>query len=289
MDSVLAARFGLEDAQVDQLEAWLRAAGPLVIVTGAGCSTASGIPEYRDATGRWKGAEPIQYRHFLAEPSMRKRYWARSLNGFSRLASAAPNRAHEALAKLESLVQLDLLITQNVDGLHTVAGSERVLELHGNLRTVVCLCCGAKYHRGRFQRELERLNPAWLRSKITLRPDGDAALEANDYDDFEVPVCRLCHGTLKPDVVFFGETIPKHRKTRALAAVRQAQAILVVGSSLMVLSGFRLVREAHAQGKRLALINLGVTRADDWFDLRINARCEAALDELLRRHSAEPS
>lgn len=230
--------------------------------------------------GRWTSAEPIQYRQFIDDSAARKRYWVRSLNGFKRLVRAGPNAAHRALAELESLGIVAKLITQNVDGLHAAAGSRRVLELHGSMRNVVCLSCRSCYLRERIQAELERLNAAWLCAQSEHKPDGDAALYITDYRDIVVPACPSCGGILKPDVVLFGEAIPHERRAAASAAVRRATAVLVVGSSLMVLSGFRLVREAHAHGIELAAINLGVTRADQWFDLKLEAPCEAVLEAL---------
>ena len=279
MDPVLA-----HDAEpLARLEAWLRGRSGVVVLTGAGCSTASGLPGYRDAAGRWTGAEPIQYQQFVGDQAARRQYWARGLTGYTRIAKALPNAAHEALAALESCGVIDALITQNVDGLHAAAGSKRVLELHGSLHEVVCLGCRNRYPRRAVQNELESLNPGWPRSNAELKPDGDASLGAADYDGFRLTACRACQGVLKPDVVFFGEAVPRERAAAALAMVRGAKALLVIGSSLMVLSSFRLVREAHARAAGLAAINLGQTRADDWFELKLEAPCELVLRELSRR------
>jgi NAD-dependent SIR2 family protein deacetylase len=252
-----------------------------VVLTGAGCSTASGIPGYRDEAGRWQGAEPILYGDFVADEALRKRYWARSLNGYVRIDRAQPNAAHRALAGLERTGRVLGLITQNVDGLHGRAGSRDVLELHGNLRTVACLGCGVRIERGAYQIELGRLNPAWLDTPGALRPDGDMALEGVRYDDFSVPPCSRCDGVLKPDVVFYGEAVPKARAERAMQWVRDADALLVVGSSLTVLSGFRLVRDAHRRGIPVVAINRGATRADDYLASKVEASCEDTLVRLL--------
>jgi len=252
----------------------------LVVLTGAGCSTSSGIPVYRDEQRRWKGAQPMLYEEFVADPVARQRYWARSLAGFERIASARPNAAHFALAELEARGRIELLITQNVDGLHGRAGSKNVLELHGGLQDVVCLGCRARSARGALQARLKALNPDWAGLTGPLRPDGDAELEVRAYHEFAVPDCSICGGVLKPDVVFFGEAVPKPRAARALNGVREADAVLVVGSSLTVLSGFRLAREASRLGIPVAAINRGSTRADPFLDPKIDSGCEHALEAL---------
>lgn len=280
MDPVLSARPGDRDAFA-RLTECVAAARRLVVLTGAGVSTASGIPEYRDDAGRWKGAEPVLYGDFVADEGLRRRYWARSLSGFARVSRAAPNAAHRALAELESRARVRCLITQNVDGLHTRAGSRDVLELHGSLDAVVCLACGGRVDRRLLQCELEALNPGWVGRTGALRPDGDVALEASDYGDFRVPDCGDCGGVLKPNVVFFGEAVPKARAESAMLRVRVADALLVIGSSLMVLSGFRLVRDAYRRGVPVVAINRGATRADDYLTVKVDTACEEALSELL--------
>lgn len=250
----------------------------LAVVTGAGCSTESGIPDYRGPDGTWKHKRPMSFRDFTASRLARRRYWARSTVGWRRIAEARPNGAHLALARLEENGAVHRLITQNVDGLHQKAGSRRVIDLHGRLDRVECLDCRTGYRREPFQAELERLNPGWGNAATpTVRPDGDADLGNADYAAFELPVCPRCAGDLKPGVVFFGEPVPRQRTAAAFTAVAEAEAVLVVGSSLMVWSGYRFAREAAATGKPLAIVNLGTTRADGEATLKVEARCGEAL------------
>lgn len=250
------------------------------MLTGAGCSTASGIPEYRDQEGRWKHGPPMLYADFVASAAARRRYWARSLVGFPRVAAARPNPAHAALAELEARGRLSLLATQNVDGLHQKAGSRRVLDLHGRLDRVVCLACGAALARSDVQELLLSWNPAFAGAASDARPDGDARLAA-DLGGFRVPPCPSCDGVLKPDVVFFGENVPRERVERVLSALAASDALLVVGSSLMVYSGFRFCVAARALGKPVAALNLGRTRADGLLELRVAEDCGSALERLL--------
>ena len=253
----------------------------IVVLSGAGCSTASGIPDYRHADGTWKRAPPVSLRAFMGDARMRQRYWARSLAGWPRFHRACPNDAHRALAELERRGRLALLVTQNVDGLHQAAGSTRVLDLHGRLDRVCCMMCGACSEREALQLELLRRNPGWAQLRASAAPDGDADLACTDLADFEVPTCERCDGVLKPDVVFFGESVPPERVTRAMQAVRAADAMLVIGSSLMVYSGYRFVHAAALAGKPVAAVNLGRTRADELLALKIDAPCASALGFLL--------
>lgn len=248
----------------------------LLVLTGAGCSTASGIPDYRDRDGAWKHPRPVQYQDFVAKRTVRQRYWARSVVGWRRIAAARPNRAHLALARLEACGALHHLITQNVDGLHQRAGSERVIDLHGRLAAVRCIQCSTHFPRERFQRELGRLNPAW---PVNGRPapDGDVHLEHADYRQFNVPDCDSCGGILKPDVVFFGESVPRTRVKQAMACLAEADGLLVIGSSLMVFSGFRFAREAARRRISVAAVNQGRTRADELLTLKIDGDCTQVL------------
>ena len=249
----------------------------LAIVSGAGVSTASGIPDYRDRNGNWKHTRPIQYADFVAHRSSRQRYWARSLSGFSRMAGATPNAAHRVLARFEDAGWVDTLITQNVDRLHSRAGSRRVIDLHGSLDEVHCLACSFRASRHDWQQSLADANRNWQATIRQFRPDGDAELDDHDYGQFSVPDCPHCGGIVKPDVVFFGEVVPKSRVEAAMAAVERADALLVVGSSLMVFSGFRFAQRARELDKPIAILNRGRTRADDLADLKIDAQCEPAL------------
>jgi NAD-dependent SIR2 family protein deacetylase len=253
----------------------------LLVLTGAGCSTDSGIPDYRAADGAWKRQPPVQYGDFVRSERVRRRYWARSLLGWSGIRDARPNSTHHALAALEQGERLHWLVTQNVDGLHQRAGSRRITDLHGRLDTVECLDCGRSVTREAVQDELIALNAGWADLAAVLAPDGDADLGVVDYDHFRVPACAGCGGLLKPAVVFFGEQVPKARVEAALVRLNEADALLVVGSSLMVWSGYRFVRAARAMGKPAASINLGRTRADSEFDLKIKAPCGAVLGQLL--------
>ncbi len=253
----------------------------LFILTGAGCSTNSGIPDYRDAEGAWKRRQPVTIKAFLGDETTRKRYWARSLLGWRRFGRAAPNDAHRALARLEALGRSEILVTQNVDRLHQAAGSAKVIDLHGRLDRVRCMGCENRTPREELQDELGRLNPGWLGMEAADAPDGDADLDGADFSSFVVPSCKRCCGLLKPDVVFFGESIPRDRVSEAARRLEQAEAVLVVGSSLMVYSGFRLVEAAARLGKPVTAINLGRTRADDLLTLKIGQPCEQALAFLL--------
>lgn len=266
---------------MSRLAEFLADARSLVVLSGAGVSTASGIPDYRDRNGDWKHAEPIQYGPFVGSEATRRRYWARSYVGWQRFSRARPNAAHHAIAELESSVDVDTLITQNVDGLHSEAGSRNVIELHGDLSKVRCLGCDVVTPRSRFQQRLRDANPGWHADVFRYQPDGDAELADENYADFVVPACNRCGGIVKPDVVMFGETVPKRRVSDAIAAVERTSALLVIGSSLMVFSGFRFARLAAAAKKPIAIINQGRTRADDIATLKIDGDCAAALEDAL--------
>jgi NAD-dependent SIR2 family protein deacetylase len=253
----------------------------LFILTGAGCSTRSGIADYRDAEGQWKRAQPVTYQAFMGDEKTRRRYWARSLIGWRLVRQAEPNDAHRALAELEAAGRSELLLTQNVDRLHQAAGSERVIDLHGRIDLVRCMDCEQRSPRVELQDELGRLNPDWLDLDATEAPDGDADLERADFSSFVIPPCRRCGGVLKPDVVFFGENVPRDRVDAAFGHLDKADAMLIVGSSLMVYSGFRFVERAASLGKPLAAVNLGRTRADALLTLKTEEPCESALSFLL--------
>ncbi len=258
------------------LIAFLNARPRLLALTGAGISTASGIPGYRDAEGNWQRKPPVTHQEFVGDLAVRKRYWARSMLGWPMMRAAKPNAAHIALASLEQQGRLAHLITQNVDGLHTAAGSANVLELHGRLREVKCMDCDAAHAREWLQASLVAANPGFLAAAATVAPDGDADLDAN-FNDFEVTPCAGCGGMLKPDVVFYGDSVPLARARAALAAVEAADALLIIGSTVMVRSGYRLCEAAHAAGKPIAAINLGRTRADPLLSLKIQVDCGTAL------------
>lgn len=253
----------------------------LFVLTGAGCSTNSGIPDYRDSNGNWKRTQPVNFQAFMSDASTRQRYWARSLIGWRRFGQARPNLAHHALARLEASGRCDMLLTQNVDRLHQSAGHRQVIDLHGRLDLVRCMGCGRKTPRSEFQQTLGQANPDWLALDAADAPDGDADLENQEFSSFIVPSCEVCGSILKPDVVFFGENVPRDVVVAAQDHLAQADAMLVVGSSLMVYSGFRFVQSAAQRQIPIAAVNLGRTRADDLLTLKVEERCEAALAFLL--------
>lgn len=264
------------------------------VLTGAGCSTESGIPAYRDETGAWRHKPPIQLREFVGSEIVRRRYWARSFLGFPRVERAVPNAAHYALVQLERQDRVRLLVTQNVDRLHQKAGSQNVIDLHGQLAWVACLGCRAQIERVRVQEWLALHNPniSMLsgsslegphgeQPERALAPDGDAQLEV-DVSSLRVPPCPSCGGMLKPDVVFFGETVPPQKVRDSYAALEEADAVLVVGSSLAVFSGYRFVRRAAQLSKPIVVVNSGTTRADSLAQLKLGGSCGAVLSAAVR-------
>lgn len=268
---------------LDDLAAFLERHPRLLVLTGAGMSTASGIPDYRDRDGVRRGSPPVQGPDFLGHDAVRRRYWARSMVGYPTLSRAAPNPAHLALAALGQQGRIGQLMTQNVDGLHQRAGSADVLELHGSIHHVVCLECQARFTRTFIQQQLADANPAMAGVAALPLPDGDAQLEPDALAQFHLPWCVHCGGMLKPDVVFFGDGVPAARTAAALAAMEAADALLVIGSSLVVYSGYRFCRMAAAAGKPIAAVNLGKTRADDLLAFKVEDSAEHVLPALLAR------
>jgi NAD-dependent SIR2 family protein deacetylase len=250
-----------------------------VALTGAGCSTESGIPDYR-GQGRAGPRNPIQHDAYLRRAEVRQRYWARATVGWVRFSGARPNAAHRALAALEHAGALTGIITQNVDRLHHAAGSRRVVELHGALADVRCLGCGVVEGRGDVHARLVDENPGFLERTAAPTPDGDADLPEEAVAEFRVVPCRACGGVLKPDVVFFGGTVGEATMTEAWALLAGAGALLVVGSSLAVYSGFRFARRAHELGLPVALVNDGPTRADELAEVRVAGRAGEVLPRL---------
>ncbi len=268
---------------IDELYQFVEQYPRLWVLTGAGCSTASGIPDYRDRNGQWKRTQPVTVQEFVGDERVRRRYWARSLIGWPMFAQATPNQAHHALVRMQQHGRLAALVTQNVDRLHQRAGSRDVIDLHGRLDRVVCLDCSTSEDRAAWQLELVHANQTWAaqwRGHSVMAPDGDADLADAPFDTFKVPACRHCGGMLKPDVVFFGETVPRPRVDAAMLSLQRADAVLVVGSSLMVYSGFRFVRAASQQGLPVVALGLGTTRADDLLKFRLNLDCSFALAKL---------
>ena len=255
------------------------AAGGAAVVTGAGLSTDSGIPDYRGPGSPPRA--PMTFQEFIT-PRGRQRYWARSFVGFERMAGAAPNAGHRALATLEDAGLITGVITQNVDGLHQAAGSRAVIDLHGRIDRVVCLTCSRRSSRQDYQRLLAVLNPDATRAgEIDLAPDGDAHVE--DTEHFVVADCEHCGGVLKPDVVFFGESVPPPVVAEATALVADAAALLVLGSSLTVYSGRRFVRQASLRGIPVVAVNRGPTRADEFATVLIDAGTSSVLPDLVDR------
>lgn len=265
---------------LDQLVECLRGRR-VVVLAGAGCSTRSGIPDYRGEGTRARARNPIKGQQYLGEPATRRRYWARSVVGWPRFSAAEPNACHRAIADLEQLGISPGLITQNVDRLHQRGGSQRVVELHGALHEVRCLDCGAMEDRAHLQARLAELNPGWGGDAAALAPDGDADLEGEAIDRFRVAPCQVCGGTLKPNVVFFGETVPKPVVEDAWSLMDEGDALLVVGSSLTVFSGYRFVRNAKKRGWPVGIVNLGPTRADPLIDARVDADVVEAMPQLV--------
>jgi NAD-dependent SIR2 family protein deacetylase len=253
--------------------------GRLVVLTGAGLSTDSGIPDYRGPGSRVR--QPMTYQEFVSGPAARQRYWARSHLGWSRMRRASPNDGHRALAALDP----DLLITQNVDGLHENAGSRRVVALHGRIADVTCLSCVSATSRAQLEERMVSANPGYAarHAGAEVRPDGD--VELDDTADFVVPECSSCAGVLKPDVVFFGENVPTRRVQTcydAVDALTPDDALLVVGSSLTVMSGFRFVRRAAKAGVPVVIVNRGTTRGDELATATVDAGCSEFLTALVR-------
>jgi NAD-dependent SIR2 family protein deacetylase len=256
---------------------------PLVVLTGAGLSTDSGIPDYRGPGSTPR--TPMTYQEFVSGPAARQRYWARVHTGFGRFSTAAPNAGHLALARLDA----DLVITQNVDGLHEAAGTRRLVALHGRIADVVCLDCRAGSSRADLERRLAALNPGWAEAyaALALRPDGD--VELTDWRGFRVADCAACGGVLKPDVVFFGENVPAARVARCYAAVEALAdtggALLVAGSSLAVMSGLRFVKRAARSGVPVVIVNRGATRGDPLAAYKLEVGCSEFLTALTVRAS----
>ena len=260
------------------------AKGRITVLSGAGISLASGIPTYRDASGQWLGAEPITHQAFMRDAIARRRYWARSAHGYPLMSKASPTEAHVALASLEQMGLMRECITQNVDVLHEAAGHHSVLHLHGTIEAVLCTACGHRYERQKIQKAIETLNGINETQTIDApRPDGDIPVSDEWIEQFQVPDCDRCGGFLKPDVVFFGGNLAPETKEAALIAVDEASALVVVGSSVQVFSGYRLCRRAAERGIPILLINPGQGRADEIATHRMIYPAEIALPIVARQ------
>ncbi|MEX2335428.1 MAG: NAD-dependent protein deacetylase [Pseudohongiella sp.] len=258
------------DQQSSELAAFIRANAPVLVLTGAGISTDSGIPDYRDSNGNWKRKQPVQHQDFMRCAATRQRYWARSLVGWPIMQQAQPNPAHHKVAELESQGLLSIIVTQNVDRLHQKAGSEAVVDLHGRADELICMSCDHREHRSLMHARCATLNPSLNNVFATAAPDGDADLEM-DFSTFKVPGCPQCDGIMKPDVVFFGDNVPRPRVDKVFDTLAQSRGLLVIGSSLMVFSGFRFARQAHQVGTPIAILTQGRTRADDLASVKFDA------------------
>lgn len=275
----------MNDSEDIRLAEFLQQYPKLMVLTGAGCSTASGLGDYRDKAGQWKRKQPITGQVFISNEAARKRYWARSSVGWPSFSRAQPGPSHTALNKLETQGHIDLLVTQNVDQLHQKAGHQNVIDLHGLLASVSCIDCRFSMERDSFQIELLQHNE-WLNHLTAAHaPDGDADLELDSLAAMTVPACIQCGGLLKPDVVFFGETVPKQTVMQAMDALADADALLVAGSSLMVYSGFRFCKEAQRLGRPIAIVNDGLTRADELATLKVAGDCGERLTKLVASQS----
>jgi len=265
--------------QVAELGTWV-AEGGVVVLSGAGLSTDSGIPDYRGPSGSARRATPMTYQAFTRDPVARRRYWARSHLGWHTIGDARPNDGHRAVARLQGIGAVTGIITQNVDGLHQAAGATGVIELHGNLARIACLACGQRTPREEMAGRLDAANPRFAGKATAINPDGDVELDDAALDGFTVVDCRGCGGMLKPDVVYFGETVPPDRVARGFELVSGARTLLVLGSSLTVMSGRRFVLRAARDGIRVAIVNRGVTRGEPYAGLVIDAPLGVVLPNL---------
>ena len=268
--------------QIEELAEWV-GDGAVVVLSGAGLSTDSGIPDYRGPSGAARRTTPMTYQAFTRDPVARRRYWARSHLGWRNIGDARPNAGHRAVARLQELARIDGIITQNVDGLHQAGGAHGVVELHGNLARITCLGCGELTGRLAHSDRLEAANPGFAAAVTAVNPDGDVEIDDAELDGFLVVDCASCGGMLKPDVVYFGETVPAERVSRSFELVAGARTLLVLGSSLTVMSGRRFVLRAARDGIRVAIVNQGVTRGEPYADLIVDAPLGAVLPEVVRR------
>ncbi|KAB8195144.1 NAD-dependent protein deacetylase [Nonomuraea phyllanthi] len=266
----------------------LVAGGGVAVLSGAGLSTESGIPDYRGPTGRARRAEPMTYQRFVGSAAARQRYWARSHVGWRQMGQARPNAGHRAVAELERRGLVAGIVTQNVDGLHQAAGARRVIELHGGLDRVVCLSCRQRTPRAELERRLLAANPGWAASGL-INPDGDAVLTDEQVEGFRVVDCAACGGLLKPDVIFFGENVPHPRVDECFAVVAGARLLLVLGSSLTVKSGLRFVTRAAELGIPIAIVNQGPTGGDAEACLTLDAPLGPALTDLTGLLTVRPA
>ncbi|XP_038648542.1 NAD-dependent protein lipoamidase sirtuin-4, mitochondrial isoform X2 [Scyliorhinus canicula] len=274
----------LDSIELEELKDFVLRSKKLFVLTGAGVSTESGIPDYRsEGVGLYArtAIRPIQHSEFIRSAKGRQRYWARNYVGWPLFCCHQPNVAHDVLSKWENLGKLHWLVTQNVDALHSKAGSQHLTELHGCTHRVICLRCGDVTSRSYLQDKFTALNPGWAEAAHGIAPDGDVFLTDEQVKYFSIPSCESCGGTLKPDVTFFGDIVNKEKVNFVYERVAESDAVLVAGSSLQVYSGYRFIIAAYEKKIPIALLNIGDTRADRLATLKINARCGEVLPCIL--------
>ncbi|CAK1590435.1 unnamed protein product [Parnassius mnemosyne] len=255
----------------------------ILILTGAGISTESGIPDYRsEEVGLYARSnhKPVQYQEFIKYPRVRQRYWARNFVGWPKFSAVKPNATHYAVRQLEKAQKVTAIVTQNVDRLHHKAGSENVIELHGTGYIVKCLQCSYEVKRSELQKKMMDENPDMESTFTMIRPDGDVDLSEEQIKKFKVPLCPKCEGPLKPDIVFFGDNVPRHRVERVRGEVSGSDAVFVLGSSLTVYSSYRIILQAKEEKKEVAILNIGPTRADNIVDIKVSTKCSDILTDI---------
>ncbi|KAI8425440.1 hypothetical protein MSG28_007185 [Choristoneura fumiferana] len=272
-----------EQRDFETLREFINRHQKILVLTGAGISTESGIPDYRsEEVGLYARSnhKPVQYQEFVKYPKVRQRYWARNFVGWPRFSSVEPNGSHLAINRLEKAGKVTAVVTQNVDRLHQKAGSEYVIELHGSGYIVKCLSCPYEIDRTELQEVMMRNNPAMESSFTMIRPDGDVELSKEQVDEFRVPLCPKCDGPLKPNIVFFGDNVPKVRVEQVRSQVASSDAVFVLGTSLTVYSSYRIILQAKEENKEVVLLNIGPTRADNIVDIKVSTKCGEILPKL---------
>jgi NAD-dependent deacetylase sirtuin 4 len=269
---------------IKSLERFIDDHQKILILTGAGISTESGIPDYRsEDVGLYARSNhrPIQYQDFLKSAKVRQRYWARNYIGWPKFSQSKPNITHFIVQFLENTGKVTCVVTQNVDGLHSKAGTKNVIELHGTAFRVICLDCGVNYDRHYIQKKLSELNPTIQEYSQVIRPDGDIEISQDKIENFQPPFCEHCGGILKPDITFFGDNVPKSRVDSVRQYVNDSDSVLVLGSSLTVFSGYRIILQASEEKKTIGIVNIGPTRADQLATLKISTRCGDILSKII--------
>ncbi|CAG5117934.1 unnamed protein product [Candidula unifasciata] len=269
--------------ELQKLQDFINSHNKLFVLTGAGISTESGIPDYRsEGVGLYATStnRPVIYADFLKNPSVRQRYWARNFVGWPKFSATQPNRSHYILSDWERKGRIHWLVTQNVDALHYKAGSQNVTELHGSGHRVHCLSCSFQVSRNEVQAMIHELNPGWSVEAVSIGPDGDVDIRADLIKDFQVPKCPSCGGDVKPEITFFGDNVPKSMVHLVLGKMFESDAVLVVGSSLEVYSGYRFISRASSHGMKIAIVNIGPTRGHKHADVKISGRCGDVLQRI---------